>query len=130
MTKSDILMNINTSLAGEQLTWKMALQHINWAIDGINSEMNTIFPAVTAEDTEYTAFPDKYIRSVLIPGAVHHYYMVDDEGSTGEQDFHNEYRQGLFIMLRDYSHQIPIKYQDDVDNGTADAAWEVRGVWF
>ena len=132
MQVSDLKTRINQDLAGELMSLKMMLSHINWAIDNINSELNACFPILKDTDTEYTAIPDKYIRSVIVPGAVHHYYMVDDEGATGEQDFNQMFQNGLFIMLRDYSHLIPARYQDDGENGSVESTYEdvngLRGI--
>ena len=132
MTVTELKKLVNTNLAGDQLSWKMLCVHLNWAIDEVNAELNACFPVATADMTEYTAIPDKYIRMVLVPGAVHHYYVVDDEGSTGEQDFAQQFNTGMFRMLRDYSHCIPEIYQDDADNGTVESTYEdnlgMRGV--
>ena len=129
MLTTQLRNEVNNALAGEQLSLKMMLPHLNFAIDQINSTLNTVFPVFTESTTEYTAFPDKWIRQVVVPAAAHHYFVVDDEGRTSEQNFSQLYQQGLFFMLRDYSHCIPDEYLDDEDNGTVNDAWEVRGIW-
>ena len=131
---------INTYLAGEQLSWKMMAIHVNWVVDQINEYLNACFPQFedTPKDDDdnvrtYTAIPDLYIRTVIVPGAAHHFFMIDDEGATAEQDFNFLYQQGLFNMLRDYSHSIPDEYQADKDNGqvesTYEDSWGLRGIW-
>lgn len=115
---------LNQSLAGEMLSYKQMLVHLNWAIDEINATLNTIFPEFTAEMTEYTAFPDRYIRMCIIPGAAHHFYVIDEEGQTGEFSFAQTFETGKFYMLRDYSHQIPEEFQADINNGTTDSTYE------
>ena len=128
MTHSDILKELNTTLAGEYLTWKQARPHLQWALDKLNDDLDTVFPDLgdtleyTYPDDEdgtthtgYDYIPDKYIRAVLINGAAHHFYMVDDEGMTSEVTFAQEMREGLFKALRDYSAYIPNKYFKDAD---------------
>ena len=102
--------------------------------------MNTCFPVlsdVSDLTVEYTAIPDRYIRSCVLPGAAHHYYMVDDEGTTPEQDFARQFDQGKFYMLRDYSASVPSDYQvqDNEDGsfaGTVESKYEdykgMRGI--
>lgn len=132
MLVSEIKQLINQNLAGEMLSWKQMMVNVNWAIDEINSELNAKFPTVTADTEEYTAIPDKYIRQVVIPGAVHNFYVIDDEGMTQEQNFYQMFAQGMFRMLRDYSHLIPEEYQDDMENGSVDSQYEdskgLRGI--
>lgn len=132
MQVSNIQSLINQNLAGEMLSYKQQLVHLNWALDEINATLNTVFPEFTADMTEYTAIPDRYIRMCLVPGAVHHFYIVDEEGQTGEYNFVQEFETNKFRMLRDYSHQIPDEYLADGDNGTTVSTYEdnegLRGV--
>ena len=143
MTYLEMKKQLNTMLNGELIPWKRLIQHINYAIDEINTVMNTEFPVVdydsTAADmsTEYTAIPDKYIRSAVLPGAVHHYFMVDDEGTSPEIDFARQFEAGKFFMLRDYSASVPNEYkvQDNEDGsfaGSVESTYEdshgLRGI--
>lgn len=132
MTKEQIRTEVNMSLAGEQLSWKLMLPHLNWAMDHINSALCTKYPAFTEDFVELTKIPDKYIRNCLIPGAVHHYYMVDDEGSTGEVDFLRQFNDGLFLMERDFAMLILEEdFDSDVQGSVpnTDFPGGARGIW-
>lgn len=124
MLVSKIQSLINQNLAGEMLSYKQMLVHLNWALDEINAVLNSEFPEFEANMTEYTAIPDRYIRMCIVPGAVHHFYVVDEEGQTGEYLFAQEFEMNKFRMLRDYSHNIPEEYQADKDNGTTESTYE------
>lgn len=115
---------VNQDLAGEMLSYKQMLVHLNWALDEINAVLNSEFPEFEANMTEYTAIPDRYIRMCIVPGAVHHFYTVDEEGQTGEYLFAQEFEMNKFRMLRDYSHNIPEEYQADKNNGTTESTYE------
>lgn len=132
MQTSAIQSLVNQSLAGEMLSYKQMLVHLNWALDELNATLNAEFPEFTADMTEYTAFPDKYIRMCIVPGAAHHFYVVDEEGQSGEYNFAQQFETNKFRMLRDYSHLIPEEYQSDMYNGTVDSVYEdtqgLRGV--
>lgn len=129
--------SLNSLLAGEMLSMEMCKQHINYAIGEINVQLNACFPMLTDVSDlseNYTAIPDNYITMVVLPGAAHHYYMVDDEGTTSERDFGNQFEQGKFYMLRDYSCMIPEEYQNDnINIGSVQSTYEDykggRGVW-
>lgn len=132
MTAEQIKQEVNQSLAGEMMSWKMMLPHLNWALDNINSTLCTKYPALTRDSEGLTKIPDKYIRNCLIPGAVHHYYMVDDEGATGETDFLNQFNQGLFLMQRDFSMLILDEDFDETIMGSVpnvDFPGGARGIW-
>lgn len=103
---------INAGLAGETYSFKELVPHINCAIDEINAQLNTIFPDIDAntDSDEYIAFPDRYIRSVIVPGAIVHFYTVDEEGNPQSPQYQIDFQRGLFYMLRDYSSQIPTEY--------------------
>lgn len=137
MVLLELKKSLNSLLAGEMLTMEMMKQHLNYAIDEVNTVMDTCFPAITSTELtdEYTAIPDKYIRSVILPGAAHHYYMVDDEGTTPEQDFLRQFEINKFYMLRDYSAQVPLEYQNsDLNIGSVPSEYEdslgKRGIEF
>ena len=100
MLVSKIQSLINQNLAGEMLSYKQMLVHLNWALDEINATLNTEFPEFEADTTEYTAFPDRYIRMCIVPGAVHHFYIVDEEGQTSEYAFMQEFEMNKSRILR------------------------------
>lgn len=118
MKITDLQKTINQFLAGEMLSYKQQLVHINWAVDSINAQLNACFPIFEADDTEYTAIPDKYLRTVLVPCAVWHFYEVDEEGMSQATQFQQDYAQHMFYMLRDYGWQIPDEYCDSDENGS------------
>lgn len=116
---------INHKLADELLSPTQLIKHMDSVIDDINTQLNSVFPTFTEllQDNQmlninYTAFPDKYLRSVVVVGAATKYYEIDEEGNPVAQSFAQEYRQQLFYMLRDYSYAIPEEYR----------AKEVQGV--
>ena len=121
MLVSRILQRINELLDGETLSYYELRPHIDSAIDDINQELNTIFPTFSdlpQGATEYNHIPDRYIRSVVCYGAAVHFYMMDEEGGNPPMGYTDKYRQNMFLMLRDYIHQIPEEYQAPSTQGT------------
>lgn len=112
----------NDALAGETLSYKEMLPHLDAAIDSINTKLNTIYPVFsevpfnTSED-EYSFFPDKYIRLAVIPGAAWHFYVMDEEGLQTAPQYQADFENGKFIMQRDMLYKIPPEYQDDDQQG-------------
>lgn len=108
----------NDALAGETLSINEMLPHLDAAVDGINSTLNTKYP-VFSEVTNgtYDFFPDKYIRTVVIPGAAWHFYVMDEEGLQTAPQYQQDYERGKFIMQRDMLYKIPEEYQDDDQQG-------------
>ena len=118
-----IIKDINTKLAGEMLTYAELRVFLDSAVDEINAKLNTQFPVfsdleITAD--AYTAFPDKYIRSVVIPCAAFKYFITDEEGSVTAPKYEEEYARGLFYMERDYLHNVPPEYQAPIPQGFVD----------
>ena len=118
MLISKLIQSINTQLDGELLGINDVCDVIDKAIDDINTRLNTRFPVlsdVLAEQgnraTEYTAIPDRYIRTVVIPGAVFKFYINDEEGAAVAPKHEEEYLKGLFYMERDYIALVPEEYQ-------------------
>ena len=118
MLISRIIQSINTQLDGELLGINDVCDIIDKSIDDINTRLNTRFPVlsdVLAEQgnraTEYTAIPDRYIRTVVIPGAVFKFYINDEEGAAVAPKHEEEYLKGLFYMERDYIALVPEQYQ-------------------
>lgn len=117
----DIVKLVNTYLAGEHLTYQKMLPYLDATIDDINDKLNSSYPPFsalpytsdTATTIAYNMFPDKYIRSVVAPGAAHKFYLVDDEGSDNARDLGFKYETNLFYMLRDFVEQVPEYYQSD-----------------
>lgn len=109
-----LIESINTQLAGELLSVGELKDFIDKAIDDINTRLNTKFPVLSdvlnATTFEYTAIPDKYIRTVVIPGATFKYYITDEEGAAVAPKYEEEYLKGLFYMERDYIPIVPEEY--------------------
>ena len=135
MKYNTIIGLISKHLADELVSESEMLSYMDRVIDDINARLNTVFPTFTefkeqqfdyerAEDStvldlDYTAIPDKYIRTVVIPGAAFKYYTTDEEGGYSAPKYEEDYRQGLFYMERDYSFSIPQEYRAD-DQGYVD----------
>ena len=112
----------NEALAGETLSYKEMLAHLDFAVDSINSKLNTVYPVfsdVPADtgDASYDFFPDRYIRTVVIPGAAWHFYVMDEEGLQTSPQYLQDFETGKFIMQRDMLYKIPEEYQDDDHQG-------------
>jgi hypothetical protein len=127
MLISTLVQNINSQLAGELLSIGELTVFIDKAIDDINIRLNTKFPVltdviVTAQGAgstkfEYNCIPDKYIRTVVVPGAVFKYYTTDEEGAAVAPKYEEEFLKGLFYMERDYLNLVPEEYQESLDQG-------------
>lgn len=127
MKISTLIQNINSQLAGELLSIGELTVFVDKAIDDINTRLNTKFPVMSdvieqtkaegATSFEYTAIPDKYIRTVVVPGAVFKYYTTDEEGAAVAPKYEEEFLKGLFYMERDYLNLIPEEYRETLDQG-------------
>lgn len=126
MKIATLIQNINSQLAGELLSIAELAVFVDKAIDEINTRLNTKFPVLSQEITtiqetssplEYTAIPDKYIRTVVVPGAVFKYYTTDEEGAAVAPKYEEEFLKGLFYMERDYLNLVPKDYQETIDQG-------------
>lgn len=130
MKYNTIINLISKHLADELVSESEMLSYMDRVIDDINARLNTVFPTFTEfkeqqfdyerpddlseiEQLDYTAIPDKYIRTVVIPGAAFKYYSTDEEGGYAAPKYEEDYRQGLFYMERDYSFSIPNEYRAD-----------------
>ena len=112
----------NDALAGETLSIKEMLPHLDAAIDSINAKLNTIYPVFSeipldTYDAKYDFFPDKYIRMAVIPGAAWHFYVMDEEGLQTAPQYLQDFENGKFIMQRDMLYKIPDEYLDDDHQG-------------
>lgn len=139
---------INATLAGEMLRYDEMLPYLDNVIDDINSMLNAKYPvfseftpasfpgyrseeyiledgtvdemAVQRVYSNYDLIPDKYIRSVIVPGVVQYWYSVDEEGSITPQAFSQKYTQGKFEMLRDFADKVPCCFQADNTGAVTD----------
>lgn len=132
MLINDLVKSINNKLAGEMLSYNELRPHLNTVIDDINTQLDARYPTFTdVEDTgEYTAFPDNYLRTVVVPGAAWYYYVVDEEGSPAAQQFSMDYSRNLFMMLRDMVDRVPIEYQADVMQGAVTSVVDGQHITF
>lgn len=124
MKVTDIRKMFNDALAGDTLTVSEMLSHLDFAIDEINTTLDAAFPLIssldyTDPDAEYTAFPDKYIRSVVIPGAAWHFYVQDEEGIVTAEQYQRSFNTGKFYMLRDYGETLFSVEENEVYRGDA-----------
>lgn len=108
----------NEALAGETLSYKEMLPHLDAAIDDINAKLNAVYPVFSDvpyenSESEYSFFPDKYIRMVVIPGAAWHFYVMDEEGLQTAPQYQVDFENGKFLMQRDMLYKIPEEFQDD-----------------
>lgn len=125
-----IVNEISKRLGDELVSESEMLSYMDSVIDDVNSRLNTVFPTFTefkeqnagVESTllDYNLIPDKYIRTVIIPGSAYKYYVTDEEGSYAAPKYEEAYREGLFYMERDYSFNVPAKYRGDVVYGDPD----------
>lgn len=100
-----IVSTMNHRLAGELFNRWEIMSYLDLAVDRINARLNTTFPAFSELDShtaEYDAFPDVYIRTVLITGAIMYFYQTDEEGATVAPEYTYQFEQELFYMERDY----------------------------
>lgn len=114
---------ISKHLADEIVSEGEMLSYMDRVIDDINTRLNAAFPTFTEfreanlettnDALDYTAIPDKYLRSVVVPGTAFKYYTTDEEGGFGAPKYEEDYNSGLFYMLRDYSMSIPEEYRAD-----------------
>ena len=120
---------ISKHLADELVSESEMLSYMDRVIDDINTRLNTVFPTFTEfkeqylesipeegvelTDIDYIAIPDKYIRTVVVPGAAYKYYTTDEEGSYAAPKYEEDYSQGLFYMERDFSFSVPERYRAD-----------------
>ena len=130
MLIKDIVSHINKNLAGEQLNYSELKFYLDKTIDDINTQLNSKFPAFSdlpPAVTEYTAFADKFIRLVVIPGVAWYYYVADEEGSPAALQYQADYQRGLYMILRDLLYGVPLEYQVDTMQGSATFADEADG---
>lgn len=109
---------INQSLAGEMLRQDELILYMDKVIDDINNQLNSNYPSFSEYTSEffpdypnYNVFPEKYIRSVVVPGAAYNFYKVDEEGNNTAPLFRQEYQINLFYMVRDMMENVPPRFQ-------------------
>lgn len=121
MKLTSIVKKVNEFLAGEQLVYSRMEIFLDEVIDDINASLNSTFPTFSdlgegvefTGDTEYSYFPDRYIRSVVCKGAASKFYTMDEEGSPTAEQYAMEYASALFLMTRDYLELVPEEYRSE-----------------
>lgn len=135
MKYKDICKNFNVLLAGDNLTSKDILTHLDYTIDRINETLNTCYPTFSEwavwqnpstglEEIHdaYDLFPDKFVRTVCTVGAAWHYYVTDEEGLQTSPQYQEDFEHALFVMQRDMLYNIPEEYMADDYQGTVQCA--------
>lgn len=110
-------INLNTD---EDFEILQVIEFINDAIQKINVECGTIFPEIDTtlkeklyEFEEYTALPDKWINSLLIPFAAGRI----KENDSSQFEYSDWYRQfDINLELFKTRYTIPTQYLDTDDN--------------
>lgn len=121
MKINDIVRTVNSLLAGELLTYAELIPHLDYTIDSINEKLGACYPAFSelpTGSTEYTAFPDKYLRTVVASGAAWRFYVADEEGLATAPQYQSDFMEELFKMQRDMLYKVPAEYQSDVYEGS------------
>ena len=129
MKYSDIVRQFNVLLAGDNLSLREILPHLDYALDRINETLNTTYPTFSEylHDDEgntreaYNLFDNRYIRQVVLKGAAWHYYVTDEEGLQTSPQYQQDFENALFIMQRDMLWNIPEEFMADDNNGTLTA---------
>ena len=118
MEISKICNLVNQSLAGEMLRQNELMLYLDKVIDDINNQLNSNYPTFSEYTSEYfpdypnyNVFPEKYIRSVVVPGAAYKFYQVDEEGNNTAPLFRQEYQTNLFYMVRDMMESVPPRFK-------------------
>ncbi len=123
MLLNEIVRKVNNKLAGELLTFEELRDHLDATIDDINARLDSTYPSFSefyeqyTQEPDYNFFPDKYIRSVVVPGAAFYFFIVDEEGADVAPQYAHEYDRNLFYMERDYISKVPEEYQADSSGG-------------
>lgn len=131
---------VNQSLACEMLRQDELMLYMDKVIDDINSQLNSNYPTFSEYTSEffpdypnYNVFPEKYIRSVVVPGAAYNFYKVDEEGNSTAPLFRQEYQTNLFYMVRDMMESVPPRFQGRcqgyVESDSETLNFEMRTLW-
>ena len=111
---------VNSKLAGERLPYQEIKLLLDSTIDDINTRLNACLPVFSDLDgnsDSYDALPDRYIRSVVVPGAALKFYNIDEEGADVAPKLEQEYLSNLFYLERDYLLLLPEEYVADMNQG-------------
>jgi len=124
MTLEKILDRTNRKLAGEMLQYSEIVDLLDDVVDEINEDLNSIFPVFSdleqGADT-YAYIPDKYIRSVIIPGVAFKYFVQDEEGERVASEYYSDYSKARATMVRDYIELVPEEFKSENAGYVSDA---------
>lgn len=117
MTLERITSLLNTMLAGERHTYNQLKPFLDKTIDDINAQLQAKFPVFSElpeGSLEFNLFPDRYIRSVVVPGAAWYYFTTDEEGISTASQYMFDYERCMALMVRDYINLVPLAYRADL----------------
>ena len=121
MLLKEIVAGVNRYLAGELLSYRQLLPHLDKTIDAINARLSATYPVFSElpdGTLVYELFPNRHIREIVIPGAAYFYFITDEEGEETARTYGAMFQEGLFLMERDYLMSVPPEYQASTNNGT------------
>lgn len=124
MLLTELRTLINMKLAGERLSYPEMRPLLDEVIDDINQELNTIYPAFSElpnDADKYQYFPERYMRSVVVVGVAHKFYVQDEEGVSNASEFEARYIKNLFLFCRDYRSSVPDEYKESTNAGKISA---------
>lgn len=108
MNIGSLTIAVNTQ-AEESFTTSQILGFTNDAIAKINVECDANFPNIDSNGTEYTAFPDKWQRVLLIPFIIGRVKQVDSSQFEYNDSF-AEFNNNLILFKSKYA--IPDDYKE------------------
>lgn len=114
MKLTTLVARVNGLLDGENIAYTRMIPFLDQAIDDINQQLNSVYPVFSELEegtTEYSYFPDRYLRTVVAYGAAMYFYITDEEGSAPPMSYTELYNKNLFLMYRDWLTMVPPEYE-------------------
>lgn len=130
----DLVIKIQDNyIKSEHLHAEEMIGFMDSVIDDINDDLQAIYPIfseysswatayndvhageegfVPLDPTNYTLFPDRYLRTVVAPGTAVKFYTNDEEGDQTSAKFFSDYMLAKIIMQRDYMDLVPTIFQN------------------
>lgn len=121
-------------IISENLRTIELLGYMDIVIDDINERLQANFPLISEwkdfvanyneknrehpefvplSDTKYTAFPARYLRSVVAIGAALNFFTNDEEGEQVSTKYYIQYERNIFNMIRDYHDLVPEIFRNE-----------------
>jgi len=109
--------------------------YMDIVIDDINDRLNATFPTISEwkeyvmeynmvhasdenfvplEEAVYTAFPARYLRSVVAVGAALNFFTNDEEGEQVGTKYYIQYEKNMFNMVRDFHDLVPMEFRNEL----------------